>query len=63
LAVQCRREAGNGGLKRRRLLLVDTKLGTKGNDEECGKGLCGRRGCCTMPFIEPRRRGVEAVGE
>jgi hypothetical protein len=61
--VRCRREAGDGGLKPRRLLLVDTKLGTEGNNEECGKGLWGRRGCCAAPFILPGRRGAEVVGE
>jgi hypothetical protein len=61
--VRCRREAGDGGPKRLRLLLMDTKLGTKGNDEECGKGLWGRRGCCAVPFIGSGRWGAKAVGE
>jgi hypothetical protein len=56
-AVRCRREAGDGGPKRRRLLLVDTKLGTEGNDEECGKGLWGRTGVLCGAFYRAREEG------
>jgi hypothetical protein len=42
---------------------MDTKLGTERNDEECRKGLWGRRRCYAEPFIGLGRRGAEAVGE
>jgi hypothetical protein len=53
-AVQRRREADSRETNRWWHPLADKELGTKRNDEECGKGLWGRRGWCATPFIGSR---------
>jgi hypothetical protein len=38
-------------------------FGIEGNDEECGKGLWGRRGYCAAPFLGSRQKGERSGRE